>query len=76
MDCKVLWCKADYRVIENAAIQCVTTNTKWADGTACGIFEPGVLNNYLFNLFFLINDFKILVSISFSENMYEWKLCT
>ena len=37
-DCKILWCKASagYRNVGNAAIQCVTTNTKWADGTACG----------------------------------------
>jgi len=27
--------------MDNAAIQCVTTNTKWADGTPCGLYEPG-----------------------------------
>ena len=41
-DCKVLWCKADYRGMHDAGIQCVTTNTKWADGTPCGVYEPGV----------------------------------
>ncbi|RNA19970.1 A disintegrin and metallo ase with thrombospondin motifs 20, partial [Brachionus plicatilis] len=32
-DCKILWCKADSP--KSNAYQCVTTNTKWADGTPC-----------------------------------------
>ena len=39
-DCKVLWCKADNSYnSDEEIIQCVTTNTKWADGTPCGLDE-------------------------------------
>ena len=44
-DCKVLWCKADSRDSRDpneSANQCVTTYTKWADGTPCGLTEPTV----------------------------------
>lgn len=36
-----MWCKADNSYnLDDDLIQCVTTNTKWADGTPCGLNEP------------------------------------
>jgi hypothetical protein len=40
-ECSVLWCKAD-RTEQMEGILCVTTSTKWADGTPCGIHESTV----------------------------------
>lgn len=40
-ECSVLWCKAD-RIEQMHGIFCVTTSTKWADGTPCGVNEPTV----------------------------------
>ena len=42
-ECKVLWCKADDHYQNDYSMQCVTTNTKWADGTPCGTSEPTVV---------------------------------
>ena len=41
-DCKVLWCKADALDAADSESHCVTTNTKWADGTPCGQNELSV----------------------------------
>ena len=50
VECRVLWCKADTRDQQDSSdsIQCVTTNTKWADGTPCGISEPTVICHILY----------------------------
>ena len=41
-DCKVLWCKADASDTLDPESHCVTTNTKWADGTPCALYEFSV----------------------------------
>lgn len=43
-DCKILWCKL-YDLYSDVAVHCVTTNTKWADGTACGLSEVKLKKN-------------------------------
>ena len=43
-DCRVLWCQvAAIEENQDSSVQCVTANTKWADGTRCGLNEPSVL---------------------------------
>jgi hypothetical protein len=41
-DCQILWCKVQALEQADPTIQCVTSNTKWADGTRCGISGPNV----------------------------------
>ena len=50
-DCKILWCKAETSDEMDSAIHCVTTNTKWADGTPCGLSAD---SNVIYLLFFLM----------------------
>jgi hypothetical protein len=40
-DCRILWCKV-VDPIDEPGIHCVTSNTKWADGTRCGLNDPYV----------------------------------
>lgn len=51
------------------AVHCVTTNTKWADGTSCGLSEVKYIDYCS----------KILKSINFNENFLKYntvpKIC-